>query len=374
MVTGYNMTEPIQIHTLDTTDTLWSEFYRLPDDIYRDDPNSIKSSLESVKSSVHRLDFKDSQLSLLALRNGKACARMVVRCSRDLCKYKDGPIGLISFFEALNDQQAVANLLQTGRQWLKARGVQRIVGPMDGDTWHKYRFNVGPFEQPPFMAEPYNPAYYAGLWEQFGFKILSKYFSKYVGDVQSILPKMVKYYNRSVQNGFTYRKFRLNDFENELTILYELSVRIFENNYFYSKISLEEFKQLYKDSKSIINESLVWFCQDKEEHTCGFVFSFPNYFEAIKSMKGKSDLFHKLKFVMNKPKADILNIKSLGVTPDHRKSGIGAALMYKAYFEGYNLGFKKANMCLIHEENASAQLDAGEGKIFRNYHLYEYEF
>ena len=51
---------------------------------------------------------------------------------------------------------------------------------MDGDTWHRHRLNVGPFDDPPFLLEPYNPPYYPEIWEEAGFQVLARYFSKQV--------------------------------------------------------------------------------------------------------------------------------------------------------------------------------------------------
>lgn len=364
----------IELIELKENDSKWGLFYSLTDSIYQGDQNYVKLKRKSVSQSVNRIEFKNKQLALIAIEGDKVLARMVVRFSKEFRHYENRNVGLISFFETVNRYEAVEILFKKAIEWLKENDVHSIIGPMDGDTWHKYRLNVGPLVRPPFMMEPYNPSYYATFWERFGFKVLAKYFSKYVAEVETVLPKMKKYFDRTIRNGFTYHKFRLDDFESGLKILYNLSIQIFEDNHFYTPVSFNDFKLLYRDSKSIINENLIWFCRDKEDKYCGFVFSFPDYFRALKSMNGKNSLMSKLRFLLNKGKTDTLNIKSLGVTTHHRGSGLGAALMYKSYFEGFKLGFKKANMCLMHEDNASAHLDAGQGEILRNYHLYEYEF
>jgi hypothetical protein len=76
---------------------------------------------------------------------------------------------------------------------------------------------------------------------------------------------------------------------------------------------------------------------------------------------------------LNRRKADALNLKTVGVDQTYRGAGLGNALMYKAYYEGVRKGFKKANMCLFHQDNLSGRIDGGAGDIMRTYHLYEYE-
>jgi len=359
--------------SLKQDDPQWQAFYDLPDSIYQGDPNYIKPSLTAVKTSVNRPEFQGHQLPLIAVGGNQVLARMVVRRAQDLHGYAPDTIGLISFFEAKDNYPAVEALFHKAIAWLKDKKIHHLIGPMDGDTWHKYRFNVGPFDRPPFMMEPYNPPYYGTFWERFGFRVLAKYFSKHVNS-KTVVPLMEKYYRRAEQNGFTFRSFHVKQFENELKILYDLSCQNFAGNYFYTPILLDDFCGLYVEAKAIIDKRLVWFCQDKEGEYCGFIFSFPDYFLALQSMHGQHGLVSKLKFVVNRRKAATLNIKTIGVTPRYRGRGLSQALMYKAYFEGSQMGLHQANLCLIHEENVSAKLDAGQGRITRNYHLYEYQF
>jgi hypothetical protein len=92
-----------------------------------------------------------------------------------------GDLGLIGFFEAMNEPALVQQLLREAAAWLRAQGAQQVIGPMDGDTWHRYRVNAGPFDEPPFLLEPVNPPFYAELWAPF--QIVERYSSKRVHDV-----------------------------------------------------------------------------------------------------------------------------------------------------------------------------------------------
>ncbi len=84
-----------------------------------------------------------------------------------------GDLGLIGFFEAANEPEPVRELLREAASWLRAQGAKQVVGPMDGDTWHRYRVNAGPFDEPPFLLEPVNPPYYRDLWAPF--EIIERY-------------------------------------------------------------------------------------------------------------------------------------------------------------------------------------------------------
>ncbi len=352
----------------------WDSFYRLPALIYGKDDSYCLQSVSSVRESVDRPDFTGNQLPLVVMEGDTPVARMVTRISDNLVSTHSGPTGMFGFFEAQNMEVAVRMMFDRGIAWLKQQGSSTVIGPMDGDTWHKYRLNTGPFDTDPFMMEPYNCPYYQGLWEKYGFRVLARYYSKNITDVNKVTVKFEQFYKRSLKNGFTFRGIQTHSLNEELHILYNMSCEIFSENAYYSEIPEQAFVKMYSNAKAIINPNLVWFCLDKDNKYAGFVFSFPDYFEAIKSMKGKNHLLSKFNFFLNRRKADTLNIKTLGTMPEHRGLGLGPALMYKVYDAWAKYGYKKANMCLIHEDNSSGRMDGNQGRVFRYYALYILEF
>jgi GNAT superfamily N-acetyltransferase len=346
-------------------------FYGLPGKIYGDDPFYCEPFEDSVKKSVEREFFRDRQKIFLGYEGKNAVARLIARISPDLKDERRRPIGMIGFFESFDKAEAVELILKEAVVWLKNAGAGEIIGPIDGDTWRRYRFNIGPFDTRPFMMEPYNPAYYPALWEKNGFELLSYYYSKHVPDSAQAADKTEKFMKRTEKTGFTFRNFRADNFEGEMKILYDLSCAIFSDNYLYTKISESDFMEMYSGTKSILNPELIWFAQDKNGKYAGFVFSFPDYFEAISAMKGKKGIISKLKFLLNKPAADTLNVKTLGSIPEYRGAGLGMALMHKAYTSGLSAGFRKVNLCLIREGNSSGRVDMDSGYVSRKYNLYQ---
>jgi hypothetical protein len=106
---------------------------------------------------------------------------------------------------------------------------------MDGDTWHRYRLNAGPWEAPPFLLEPYNPPYYLALWEENGFALLDRYFSQRV-DATAVVAHCAGRAEQALALGYRLRPLDLGRFEDELRTLYRLSIAIFAGNYLYSPI------------------------------------------------------------------------------------------------------------------------------------------
>ncbi|HSS50231.1 MAG TPA: hypothetical protein VLX28_14935 [Thermoanaerobaculia bacterium] len=347
-------------------------FLRLPAAVYRGDPGYNASPLGDVLASLKRPEFDGRQRALVALENGEPVARLVARVSPALRDEAERPYGLVGFFEALPDQdEAVAGLFRRAIDWLRTQGVGAIVGPMDGDTWHRYRLNVGPFDRPPFLLEPYNPPGYERLWTAQGFTLLERYYSKRV-DPAAVVAHLASRCGEAVAAGYRLRSLDPRRFRDELRRIYELSRRIFARNFLYTEISEADFLDLYAGSRALVDPDLVWFAQSPTGEDVGFLFAYPDLFRAVAAMRGERGLMAKLRFQWHRREAGAVDFKTLGVLPEHRRSGVAAALFHEGHRRALEKGYRVANHCLYREGNPSGDLDGGAGERLREYHLYRY--
>jgi GNAT superfamily N-acetyltransferase len=351
-------------------------FLALPVEVYRNDPRAIPTPKADVLAGLRRPDFIDAQRAFLAVAEDGPITRPVARiiARRSPLRDESGlPYGLLGFFEALPDcRDEVHALFAEAIAWLRETGAGTIVGPMDGDTWHRYRLNVGPFDEPPFLLEPYNPPYYPDLWESAGFRVLESYASTWA-DTAAVARRLEPRHREALAAGYRLRPFTALLFEDELAVIYELSRVVFADNFLYSEISEDEFLSLYAGARPLIDPGLIWFARSPEGQDVGFLFAYPDHFQAVAAMRGRRDLAAKLRFLWHRRKADTVDVKTLGVLPEHRRSGVGAALMYRVHVEALERGLHRANHCLFRDGNPSGGM-AGEGaKLLRRYCLYHWE-
>jgi len=298
-------------------------FLRLPERVYAGDPFYIPSRRKDVQA----------QKLWVALEEGEPVARVAA--------WRSESLGILGLFEALDGHpEAVAKLFREAIGWLDR---ETVVGPMDGDTWHRYRVNVGPFDEPPFLGEPYNPPYYEGLWTANGFTVLERYYSKRVD------PAAVVAFLEGKRNvaGYRLRSLDRGRLQDELRTVYELSRRIFDRNFLYTEISEGEFLRLYDGMERLLDPELILFAHAPDGEAVGFLFAYPDRGGAV-------------------------DFKTLGVLPAHRRSGVAAALFHEGHRRAVEKGFRVANHCLFKEGNPSGNLDGGAGRLLRTYHLYRY--
>lgn len=360
----------VSVEPLDPGSGVPRGFLELPRRVYRGDPHYCPPSRDSLIRSLLREEFRASQRAFLALDGGRPVARAVARLSPALRDPGGRPYGMLGFFEALDRPAAVAALFERAVGWLRGEGAGPIVGPMNGDTWHSYRLNAGPFDGRPFLMEPYNPPYYPGLWRRHGFEVLERYCSKRVDGLEGVAAALAPKHERAAALGYRFVTLEMDRFESELGRLYELSCRIFAGNFLYTEISRRGFLDLYRGSRPLLDPRLVLFALAPDGSDAGFLFAFPDRFRAVAAMKGGTGPWARLRFLAARRRPEAVNLKSLGVVPEHRRSGLGAALMHLAYKTAHDLGYVRANLCLILDGNPSERLEAGLGRITRRYELY----
>jgi GNAT superfamily N-acetyltransferase len=345
-------------------------FLDLPEAVYQGDPNWVATPRKEVLASLERPELAGAQRVLVALDGGRPVARLVARRSPTLRNEKGEPYGMLGFFEALDEAGAVEQLFREAIGWLRETGAGPVVGPMDGDTWHRYRLNVGPFDDPPFLSEPYNPPYYPRLWEGNGFAVLERYYSKRI-DPALVVAHLEDKRREAHAAGYRLRPLDPSRFRQELRILYRLSREIFARNLLYTEIPEEEFFALYAGTKSLIDPELIWFARAPDGSDAGFLFAFPDRFRAVAAMRGQRGPLAMLRYLLNR-RTDTVNFKTLGVLPGHRRSGVAGALFHQGHKKALEKGYRNANHCLFREGNPSGDLDGGAGRLLREYHLYEH--
>lgn len=323
-------------------------FHAVAGNAYADQLPGTAPVRATIERNLSRDPYPPGQRRFVVFEHGTPIGRVVARLSPHLRDDSGKPYGILGFFEALQHQDAAAALLTTAVAWLREQGAERIVGPMDGDTWHRYRVNAGPFERPPFPMEPWNPPYYQALWEQSGFRQLESYSSKWIDDVAVLLPNLESGVRRSESRGVRIRGFDRSRLQHELAVVHDISSEIFREAFLYSPIPRGEFLALYSGVERLLDPDLVVFATAPDGREVGFVFAYAD------------------------PTLPAVHYKTIGVRAEWRPAAVAAALSHHVYSKAVGKGMCAGNHALMRDDNRSQALDAGHGTVFRHYVLYEW--
>ena len=84
-------------------------------------------------------------------------------------EFQDNDWGLFGFFECENDPETARALLDAAEAWLRERGRDRMVGPMDFTTNDECGLLIEGHELTPIILSPWHHRYYPALIEAAGF-------------------------------------------------------------------------------------------------------------------------------------------------------------------------------------------------------------
>ncbi|AHG89350.1 hypothetical protein J421_1813 [Gemmatirosa kalamazoonensis] len=286
----------------------------------------------------------------------RAGAALRARCSlwwTDAPPYEAHRVGAIGHFGAA-DAEAARLLLDAACDALAARGCTLAVGPMDGNTWRRYRLVTERGDEPPFFLEPTNPDAWPAWFEAAGFAPLAQYTSALATDLTRPDPRAEAAAERLTASGVTVRPVDLARFDDELRAIYSVAAVSFRANLLYTPIAEREFAAQYQAVRRLVRPELALLAEH-EERAVGFAFSIP---DALEVARGE-------------PPRTVI-VKTVAVLPEReRYGGLGGWMVHRTHRTAAALGFTRAIHALMHETNAASQsVSARTGATMRRYTLF----
>ena len=259
--------------------------------------------------------------------------------------------GIIGCYAA-RDEASGLKLLDYACRELALQGCTLAVGPMDGNTWHRYRFITERGEKPSFFLEPDNADQWPQHFIEAGFTPLAFYSSILCTDPTREDPRIPAVAARLAATGTTLRSLRMENVRKELQAIYAACIRSFHNNFLYSPITEDEFVEQYAAVLPFVRPDLVLLAE-REGQLVGFSFAVP---DVLQAQRGR--------------KIDTVILKTVAVLPGRNYAGLGNLLTVRTHTIARDMGFTRVIHALMHEDNASRIISEYYGHPMRRYALY----
>ena len=280
------------------------------------------------------------------------------RCSlwwTDVPPYEAERLGVIGHYGATSESDGLA-ILQAAATELAHHGCTFAVGPMDGNTWRRYRLVVERGSEPPFFLEPDNPDAWREQFERVGFRVMATYTSAVTGDLTKEDPRLDTTLAKLQSEGVTIRSFDPAHADTELKQLFRLSLDSFQANYLYSPIDENEFLDQNRQVLPSVVPDLVLMAE-RDSQLVGFAFAIPDILQR-----------------QRRDAIDTLIIKTVAVAPSMANHGLGGVLVGLVQRRARELGFRRAIHALMHEQNVSRHISRRYAHTIRRYALYVRRF
>ncbi len=263
----------------------------------------------------------------------------------DGIRIEDRKYATVGSFESDEDPQAFQLMMEAISAKAKQLGFDGLIGPMNGSTWHLYRFNAEKYQ--PFFTEVYHPEYYPKLWEAVGFEKFAGYFSSIAENVQSMPVPSWK-----VPEGITVRTLRMSEYEEELVNIHRFCTEAFARNFLYSPISLAEFLKLYLPLKSVLDPEFVFIAEENGEMVC-LMLNVPDHYSKTEKR---------------------LITKTIARKVGKKYAGLGHQVSNMLFEKAKDHGYDTLIYAFVLDEGMARQLSKDFfGEVFREYNLYKIE-
>jgi GNAT superfamily N-acetyltransferase len=354
-------------------------FIKLPWRLYRNDPKWVAPLLMDVKKRLDRSKnpfFEHAEAEyFLAWRDGRPVGRISAHIDRNLNEFQDNEWGLFGWFEVEDDPEAATALLDTAADWLRERGRDTMVGPMDFTTNDECGVLIEGRERPPMILTTWTHPYYPALIEGAG---LTKamdllMWELHVEDRSAVHPAIWEMAEKSLtEHGVVCRPMRKRDIQNEVSRFLEVYNEAWERNWGFVPLTEAEVRHYAKDLKPILDENWAMIAE-KDGETVGAALTLPDYNQVLIHLNGRLLPFGWIKALYWRRKINRCRVFALGVKRAHQHTGVAARFFEMHYDSAERTPIKWGEQGWILETNKpmNRAMEGMGGKIVRRHRVYE---
>ena len=309
----------------------------LPKRLYRDCPQWV-CPLDADVEAVFRPDknelFADGEAVRWVVQDdaGTTVGRIAAFYNREKAALEAQPTGGCGFFECIDCPEAAALLFDAARDWLAARGMEAMDGPINfGQRRDWWGLLVEGFEYEPLYKNPYHLPYYKALFEGYGFR---NYFDQYSYIWRANHSEAnARIFDRSArllaQPGYRIENIDPNNLEQaaeKFRLIYNRAWALFTG---VKPMTREEALELLREMQPVIDPRIIFFAYHDDD-PIGFFVSVPDLNRIIGRFGGRFGLWQKLQLLWElkvRTRSDRIFGLIFGIAPEYHGKGVESAIM-----------------------------------------------
>jgi hypothetical protein len=311
----------------------------------------------------------------LARRNGKVVGRIAAAVDARYNRFHGTSDGFIGMFESQNDPGLAAALFEAALAWVKSRGMQRVVGPVNLAFHHDCGVLIDGFERDPSMMMPYNPRYYARLFEANGFSTCRDLFTYELLTSQGLAEKVVRLAERVKASGHVrVRRLDTTNPENDIRRIKAIYEGMLKPGFGFAPMSDAEFSGLVQRLRPVIllrpELSLI---AEVNGEAVAFAITLPDTNLAQRAAAGYLFPFGLAKMLWAARDIDRLRALLFGIRDGWRRRGIDALLAYETFLQARALGYVGGELGWVLEDDKliNRTIQATGAQRIKTYRIFE---
>lgn len=281
--------------------------------------------------------------SKIADDNDEPVARLCLYCNAAISDKKTLLFGNI---ECVNNILVFEKLITEAEQYACKNGYDKLLGPINGNTWGEYRLPLTNGGRQ-FVTDLPQPLYYAEYLLKNKFEIVQRYYTQQSELVHQNTDEGLQQKFR--RQDISIRTINLHDYDNELQKLYPFCANAFSGNIYYSPISADEFTKNLKKLQPLIDPEFVMIADNRERQIVALLLCLP-------------DVYNSKQIIM----------KTMARKDDPNLKGLMTHLINLFINRAVAAGYTRLLHAFYHEKNRSGLLsEKYNGQPFKSYALFQ---
>jgi GNAT superfamily N-acetyltransferase len=355
-------------------------FIKFPWRVYASDPVWVPPLLLERKEFLDRgkhpfYEHGDAAL-FLARSGGEIVGRIMASDDPTYNALHQSNIGCFGMFESIDDQKVANALFASAADWLRRRGRDEIMGPIDYSTNYVCGLLTDGFQFPPMLLTSHNPPYYSGLIEEWGFQKVMDLYAWWFANPAEAATRLRRLAGAlKKRQEVTLRHVDLRDIEGEARRLREIYNQAWGNNWGFVPFTEKEFEVMAHELKPILLPELVWLAEIQGKPV-GFILCVPDINVALRKVNGRLMTFGLpiglAKLLYYKSRLKTVRLVALGVVPKYRRHGIAEMLVLHIIEEAMiKRGFiGECSLILENNQMMNRFLEAIGAEKYKTYRIY----
>lgn len=342
--------------SLVTTKEERKQFLEFPYKHYANDEHWVPPLKMEQKKLIDKKKnpfYENAEIALfLAEQDGRICGRIAAIEDRRYNEHHNTNTGFFGFFECINNKSAAKLLLKVAGDWLKQRGLTKVLGPSNPSMMDEIGILVDGFEHDPSIMMPYHKPYYDELIKSAGLEKEMDLLAFRVTQGKVAFERMYRAEEivRRRLPRLKIREVNLKKLDEEIQIVRDIFNKAWSKNWGFIPMSHSELEALAKDLKLILDPKVAHIAEVADEPVA-FSIALPDLNQVLKHMDGTLFPTGIFKLLWNKRKINQLRTALMGVLPEYQGKGIDALLHKEAIINGREVGYNSSELSWVLESN-----------------------
>lgn len=354
------------------------DFIYLPEKVHKNEPDWLPpiymdERLLFNKKKNKSYKYADAIL-LIAYKKGKPAGRIMALVNNRYNEINKEYHGRFCFMECYNDKDVFHALIKSAEDWVRNKGMTKIVGPLGFSDKDPQGFQIEGFEYPMFITAASNSQYMASLIESEGYvkKVdLVNYLAKMPEEFPEIYKKVLARVEKT--EGYKIGEFETRkELRKAIVPALELMNETFMEIYGFVPLTDKEKVEFANRYIPILDPRFIKVVENKGQ-LIGFAVGMPDVSPGIKACRGRLLPFGIFKVLSESKKTRKLMMMLGGVKKEFRGKGIDVLMGVKILESAIKQKMELIDSHLVLEDNHKmrAEYERVGGKVVKKFRIYQ---